>query len=165
MKTFKLIRKTAFLALALTFAAACSGDDAGGSGGGSGSFLTAKVDGSNYKAEVMGQSTVVAVRNGTFYSIGGSTAELKNVTIGLFNVTDEGTFEVGPDTDNLLSFFENNVSYDTSNCAGATGTVTITKLTDDRIEGTFSFTGKDDENCSATKTVTAGKFRATLMQN
>lgn len=165
MKKIKFVAKTTFLALAISLAAACSSDDAGGSGGGSGSFLTSKVDGDNFKAEVMGQSTVVAVRNGNFYQVSGSNAELQNISIGLFNVTDEGVFEVGPDTDNVLSYFENNVSYDTSNCDGATGTVTITALTDEKIEGTFSFTGKDDENCTAAKSVTTGKFRGVFLQN
>ncbi|MBD3583370.1 DUF6252 family protein [Flavobacterium selenitireducens] len=165
MKKIKFIAKTTCIALAVSLAAACSSDDAGGSGGGSGSFLTSKVDGANFKAAVMGQSTVVAVRNGTFYQIGGSNAELQNMTIGLFNVTGEGTFEVGPDTDNVLSFFENNISYDTSDCAGATGTVTVTKLDEEMIEGTFSFTGKQDENCASSKTVTTGKFRGIFMQN
>lgn len=160
-----MIGKSAFLAMALVVAASCSSDDAGGSGGGSGSFLTSKVDGASFKAEIMGQSTVVAVRNGNFYQISGSNADLKNIAIGLFNVTGEGTFEVGPDTDNVLSYLENNVSYDTSNCSGATGTVTITKLTEEKIEGTFSFTGKDDDNCANGKSVTTGKFRGVFMQN
>ncbi|NUY81823.1 hypothetical protein HUK80_13025 [Flavobacterium sp. MAH-1] len=165
MKKFKSIGKMAFLTLALCFAAACSSDDAGGSGGGSGSYLSSKVDGSNFKAEIMGQSTVVAVKNGNFYQVSGSNGDLKNIAIGLFNVTGEGTYEVGPDTDNVLSYLENNISYDTSNCSGATGTVTITNLTEEKIEGTFSFTGKDDENCSSSKTVTTGKFRGVFMQN
>lgn len=163
MKNFKVIGRTVFLALSLSLAA-CSGDDAGGSGG-SGSSLSAKVDGSTFKAAVMGQSTTVAVHNGTFYQISGSNAELKSITIGIFNVTGPGTFEVGPDTDNVLAYFENNTSYDTSNCDQATGTVTVTAVNDEKIEGTFSFTGKVDENCGQSKTVTTGKFKGVFMQN
>lgn len=165
MKDFKTIGRTVSLAIAMAFAAACSSDDAGGAGGGSGSFLQGKADGSNFKAEIMGQSTVVAVRNGNFYQVSGSNADMKNISIGLFNVTGPGTFEAGPDTDNVLSYFENNTSYDTSNCDGATGTVTVTVLTEEKIEGTFSFSGKVDDNCAQGKTITEGKFRGVFIQN
>ncbi|RZJ66368.1 MAG: hypothetical protein EOO50_09845 [Flavobacterium sp.] len=164
MKNLKIIGRLAFLALAFCFATACSGDDAGGSGG-SGSSLSAKVDGTSFKAQIMGQSTTVALHNGTFYQVTGSTADLKTLTIGLFDVTGPGTFQVGPDTDNLLAFVENNNSYDTGECDGATGTVTVTVVNEEKIEGTFSFTGKSEENGCSGKTVTEGKFKGVFMQN
>ncbi|HEU0135887.1 MAG TPA: hypothetical protein VFQ50_01210, partial [Flavobacterium sp.] len=73
-----------------------------------------------------------------------------------------------PDSDGTtLAYIEtgNSMSYDTSNCAGATGTITITAYDDTKVEGTFSFVGKVDEDCNMTKTVTNGSFRGVYMQS
>ena len=48
-------------------------------------------------------------------------------------------------------------------CTVATGTITITAITATKVEGTFSFTGAKDDDCSSHKVVTNGEFRGTFM--
>ena len=151
----------------------CSSDDNGGSGGSTpnGTYIKGTVDGTQFVTySVQGFSAGVAT------SINSGASRMINITgsndmngttsftINLMGINSTGTYQINPDSDSVMAFVSG-VSYDTSNCAGATGTINITTLNDTKIEGTFNFTGKDDENCSATKTVTAGSFRGEFMTN
>lgn len=163
--------KSAVLLMAFSMAISCGSDDGGsGTGGGSGSFLQAKVDGDTFKAEVMGQPTVTAIRQGsgatTLIQISGANASVNGMNVILFGVTGTGTYNVGPDSDSVLAYTtSSSASYDTGECDGATGTVTVTALTDDKVEGTFEFTGKSEENACGAKSITQGKFRGVFIQN
>ncbi len=173
MKTvnaFKTIAKTGILAAALILTA-CSDDDSSGSGGSSNSFIKAKVDNVQFKnLEIQGHSTTVATTSGTgdgrLIMISGADANMNNMAIIMMGINETGEYTIDPEDDgSVLAYVpSNSPSYDTSNCAGATGTLKITKINDERVEGTFSFVGKDDENCTATKTITAGSFRGIFLQ-
>ena len=174
MKALKLIGKCLFLSLSM-LALSCSSDDDGGGGGSTpdGTYIKAKVDGTQYVTySISGFSAGVATSSGSgsgrlimitgSNDMNGDTA----FSINLLGINSTGTYEIGPDSDSTLAFVltgGSGVSYDTSNCAGATGTINITTLSATEVKGTFSFTGKDDENCTDSKSVTAGSFRGVFM--
>ncbi len=166
MKTLKNFGLLATMVFATVLTFSCSSDDNGGGGGSpSGSFLHAKVDGTQFKAEVQGFSTVGANRIGTgegqIISIIGGTIDGTNVSISLMGINAAGTYTLNPDSDSVIAFTTAGgaAAYGTGICAGSTGTITISAIDAEKIEGTFSFTGKDGEMCSSTKMVTEGKFR------
>lgn len=176
MNTFKHLKtlgKIGILAMALAVAS-CSDDDDNGNGGVSGNadgFVKAKIDGTQFNSlEIQGISTVVAMRTGTgaqtLISVTGSSDSNNTINIAMMGITEEGTYQIGPDSDgSTLAYVQSGAqtSYDTSDCAGATGTIKVTKLTDTMVEGTFSFTGKVDEDCAQSKTITDGSFRGKFM--
>lgn len=156
-----------FSLIALTFVS-CGDDDAQGNNNNTlpdGTYIMGKVDGTNFSSEVMGHSTAIATRQGTggdtFISVQGSTMEANTMVIVMHGITATGTYTIDAEDESVLSYFSaaNSVSYDTSNCSGATGTLNITHLDESKVEGTFNFVGKDDENCSQSKTITEGSFR------
>jgi len=172
MKTLKLFGISLFATLAL-MTLSCSSDSDGDGGGGGGTPTTtsikAKVDGTQYQTfSISGVSAGVATSTGSgsgrMITITGSNdmGGTTSFTINLIGIDATGEYEIGPDSDSVLSFMSG-VSYDTSDCAGATGTVNITLLNEDGIRGTFSFTGKDDDNCSSSKTVSQGSFQGEFM--
>lgn len=175
MKAVKLIGKCLFLSLSMVVLS-CSSDDDGGSSGGSvpnGTYIKAKVDGTQYVTyNIQGFSAGVATSTGSgagrlimvtgSNDMGGETA----FSVNLVGINATGEYQIGPDSDSTLAFVltgGSGVSYDTSDCAGATGTINITTLNDTKVEGTFSFTGKDDENCTDSKSITSGSFRGEFL--
>lgn len=174
MKAFKSFGKIGVIAMALALSVACSSDDNGGGGGGtgSGSYIKGKVDGVQFKnLEIQGVSSAIATSTGVgdqrLIMMSGSDMETNTMTIIMLGINSTGTYEIdATDDGNVLAWIPSGqISYDTSNCDGASGTLKITKLTDTTVEGTFDFVGKDDENCSATKTITSGSFRGVFMQS
>ena len=177
MKAIRLIGKCLFLSFSM-LALSCSSDDNGGGGGNvpNGTYIKGTVDGTQYVTyNIQGVSAGIAT------SFGSGSGRIINVTgsndmdgatsfsINLIGINAPGEYPINPDTDSTIAFVTNasgtGVSYDTSNCAGATGTINITTLNDTKIEGTFAFTGKEDENCANSKTVTNGSFRGEFFQN
>jgi hypothetical protein len=132
----------------------------------SGSYIQGKVDGVDFSSSIMGQSTALASRTGTgdrtLITVQGTNLETNTMIISMMGITTTGTYTVDAEDDGtLMAYFgtSENTSYDTSNCAGATGTLNVTFIDDTKVEGTFNFIGKDDENCSRSKIVTEGSFR------
>lgn len=168
LKSFTKVGVAAFILLL----AACSDDNSSGSSGNPDGFIKGKVDGQQFTSlEVQGHSTTVATRTGTgdgmTIMVSGSNQDLNTMTIITIGITQPGTYEIDSSDNSVLAFISQNdqLSYDTGECDGASGTLTITTLTDEKIEGTFSFVGKDGENCSASKTITNGSFRGVFMQS
>ncbi len=180
MKTLKQLGIVLTIALS-TILSSCSSDSDGGGGGFSGpatgTFIKAKTAGSNFLAEG-------SFANGGFASgnlvLSGSSATGKSVGIQLYAL--DGTLEVGTydvsalnesdaNTGNL-TFIDVNTStfavstYNSAFCDNANGTIEITFIDASKIEGTFSFVGKEvlpDDNCSGgTKNITNGSFRLEL---
>ncbi len=174
MKKIKMTFAAVLTAVTL-IATSCSSDD-GGAGGGSNldTYISAKVDGQTFTTfSAAGVAASTALRANDLIQVtassmqGTATTDINTISIALFGVTAPGTYEVGPNSDHTLAFLdgETQLSYDTSSCSGATGTITVTTLNESKIEGTFSFTGKDDDNCSAQRVVTQGQFRGTFSGN
>lgn len=180
----KKIKQLSFvLALAILGSlSSCGGGDSDSGGGGfsgpaTGTFVKAKVGGTNILAEG-------SYANGGFNSgnlvLQGFSMEGKSVNIQLYAL--DGTLETGtynvnttnPEDTHVgsLSLIDVNTStlttatYSSLVCDNATGTIVITFVDATKIEGTFSFTGKEvreGEDCSGgTKNVTNGSFRLEL---
>jgi len=178
MKTFNTLTKLG-LAVSLVFLAACSGDDdnntpAPGPATPNGTYLSGKINGTSWQSlEIQGQSLAVAVSTGEgagrliMINGSGDMSGTDSMVINLLGINSPGTYPISPDTDSVLAYVNtsSNTRYDTSDCSGATGTVTITTINDTKVEGTFSFVGKVDEDCAQQKTVTEGSFRGVFMQN
>jgi len=174
MKTFKRIGLAALTALALVVTS-CSSDD-GASGGPSGSaldtYVNATVAGAAFETfSIQGVSLGTASKNGTFVTVSGiakssaTATDSRVITIALMNVTGTGTITFNANTNNgVLSYFDSatNKSWASGNCDAGTATVNVTTFNDTKIEGTFTFTGADSDNCSSTKVVTNGSFRGTF---
>ena len=178
MKTIKKLS----LVFAITFAtvfSSCSNDN-GGSGisvPATGTYINAKVSGSNFTTVIQGQNTGIATKSGsgaqTFIQIGGSSisnittsgADSATISIGLYGVSAVGTYPLSPSTDSVLGYTfvaagaTTGSVYSTGDCEGSIGTITITSFTATQIEGTFSCTAKKAETCDSSKTITEGSFR------
>ncbi len=166
MKTLKNFGLLAAMVFAVLLTFSCSSDDNGGGGGNpSGSYLHAKVDGTQFKAEIQGISTVGASRigsgEGQIITIIGGTIDGTNFSIILRGINIAGTYTLNPDSDSVIAFTTAGgaAAYGTGICDGATGTLNLTTINEEKIEGTFLFTGKDGEMCSSTKNITEGSFR------
>lgn len=177
MKTIKKLGLVLSLAIA-TILSSCSKDSNGGSSlaiPATGSYINAKIDGADFTTVIAGQSAATAVRNDnagmTSILIGGSSVNMsdmtnsKTISLSLNGITAAGTYTLNStNTESVLLYTIMNTTtqaqatYTTSECTGANGTVTISSISATKIEGTFSFTGKDDA-CTGTKTITNGTFR------
>lgn len=160
----------AFLALfTLTLTASCSDDDSNSTGSvlPSGTYISASIDGQAFETlSIGGQSTAVATKTNagdqSLIMISASAQNTNTMVITLLGVNGTGTYQLNADSDNNVSFvdFATNISYNSSaDCEGARGTINVTHFDDQKIEGTFEFVGKNDENCANSKTVTSGSFR------
>ncbi len=160
-----------FLA-ASTIISSCSKDDNGGGSSvpATGTYINAKVNGTSFSTVINGVSAATATRSGsgtdTIIMVLGSnlngTTSTNTLSINLFGITTPGTYAINSDSESVMGYVEgtSEVAYGTGICAGSTGTVTVTTIDATKIEGTFSFTGKDGENCAAaSKSITNGQFR------
>ncbi|WP_298120399.1 hypothetical protein [Flavobacterium sp.] len=178
----KKLNKFGFiLFLAVTsILSSCSSDDSdGGSGGFSGpstgTFVKAKIGSTNLLAE--GDYANGGYNSGNLVLQGFSTTTGKSVNIQLYAI--DGSLEVGTYAMDLSNNEDNYVgslslidvdinsmstkTYNSSFCDDSNGTLEITFIDATKIEGTFSFKGKElleSEDCSGgTKNVTNGSFR------
>jgi len=181
MKTMKQFGIAMVITLT-TLLTSCSSSDDGGNGGGfsgpaSGSFVKAKPGGSNFLAE--GTFASGAYSSGNLVLTGTSTTG-KSIGIQLYaldGTLDVGTYDVGASSNSSayagnLTYIDVNtstfavVTYNSAFCDTSTGTIEVTFVDATKIEGTFSFQGKevrDGDDCSGTtKNVTNGSFRIEL---
>lgn len=176
MKTIKRLSVVFALIVAATISSCGGSDDDAApvvSIPANGTYINATADGAAFTTVIMGQSAGVALRSGTgansVIQVSGSSVNLAtfastSIAINLVGINAPGTYNVGYSSGSVLAYVTNAqatsaIAYSTGLCStGATGTVTISTLTTAKIEGTFSFTGKND-GCTVTKSVTAGQFR------
>jgi hypothetical protein len=176
MKTLKTLNRIVMVGAALVALSCSKSDDNGGGGStpGSGTYIKAKVDGTwKQTFSVQNNSVGVAVSTGTgatrIIEIAGANDQTgsSSFAIYLMGINATGDYTISPSSQSVLSYEEtaSDTSWDTGECDNATGTLHITTLTDTKIEGTFSFTGKDGDDCSSSKSVTEGSFRGVFMSN
>lgn len=167
MKTFKTVRKSIFVAASLLILASCNKDDAPAANptGLTSSFVNGKVAGVSYASIVTTCSKTGSGSSVVVNILGGDIAG-NSLTLVLFGITAPGTYTIDNSTDSVLNYSPSTggIAYSTGECENATGTVTVTAYDQTHIEGTFSFIGKDPENCSASKTITEGTFKG-IYQN
>lgn len=180
MKTLNKLKIVLFLLITVTVSSCSSDDDGGGSGPATGGFIKSKVAGDNFQSDDL---TTVGTYNSGAMVLQGTTLDGKSVTIQLYaldgsletgtynmnatNANDAYTGSLNYATVDLNTFTTQ--SYNSVNCENADGTLEITFIDATKIEGTFSFVGKEvkmDESCNgATKNVTDGSFRLELSSN
>ena len=161
---------SAFLGLALLTLGACGGES-GPNGGGSG-FMRAEIDGEEW------ESDDIALENGIQYTTPGAYAiqgtkvvsgsDALSVVLSLFNIRGPGTYRLGMGGGTVggIGFVANASGNWGTILSGNEGTVTITTLTDDRIAGTFEFTGHASLNSNgAVREVTNGEFDVAIVRN
>lgn len=181
MKTIKRVSVLVALAL-VTILSSCGGSDDNGGGGGfsgpaTGTFIKATAAGSNFLSE--GQFAVGDYQDGSMV-VTGSTATGNNIGIQLYAVSGAlavGTYDMSANQNEDLAVGNlqftgvdlNTLTvtpYSSVNCENASGTLTITFIDATKIEGTFSFLGKEvkeNEACDGgTKNITNGSFRLEL---
>lgn len=175
MKTFKTVSKLTLLALSV-FIVSCGGDDPVPTPTpvpASGSFITATVDGAAFSSLIFGVSTATANKVGTgpnaLIQVLGSDLAASSISINLIdlNIVAGQTYNINPSLDGTVLAYVNassNAAWGTGECEGSSGTLTVTAYDETKIEGTFRFTGKDGDNCSATaKNITNGSFRGVFL--
>lgn len=166
----KTIYKTAVsLIAAMAVLTSCSGDDNNTSVNvpSTGTYISANVGGANF--ETLSQqgfnaasATKQVIGDHTFITITAASANTNSMVITLMDVTATGTYDIGPASENAVAFFDTPTETafsSNADCTGATGELKVTQYSDTKIEGTFTFTGKSDDDCSQSKTVTNGQFR------
>ncbi|WP_026704124.1 hypothetical protein [Flavobacterium soli] len=172
MKNFKTIGLTTLTTLFLVLSS-CSSDDGGGATGlALDTYVNAKVDGQNFETfSIQGVSLGTAARDGSFVTVTGiskasaTATEQKVITIALMDVTGPGTYTVNATTNaGVVSYFEsaNNTSWESGSCDAGTATVVVTTFNTAKIEGTFTMTGANSDDCS-TKSITNGTFKGTFI--
>jgi len=169
MKTVKTIAQTFFIAASLLLLNSCNKDDDNPTPfpvvPANTSFITAKVNGANFTTLLFGTSTASCSRSGTgtsaMITILGGDMSANSITIFLDGNVGVGTQTVNITTNSLLNYSpgSGDQAFSTGSCVGATGTINITASDETHIEGTFSFTGKETDDCSLSKTVTQGTFK------
>lgn len=178
MKNFNKLSAILLMSLSvLSISCSSDSDGGGGSGPATGGFIKAKVAGDNFQSDDM---TTVGTYNSGAMVLQGTTLDGKSVTIQLYAIDgslETGTYNMNATNEsdaytgslnyaavNLSTFTTQ--SYNSVNCENATGTLEITFIDATKIEGKFSFVGKEvkiDETCDgATKNVTNGSFRLEL---
>ena len=163
---YSISRAVGVVATIASVVAACGGDDGGATGPGpsNGDFrFTARIDGAAWASEAgverVGVPTTVP---GTFALTGAKLgAGAFTIVITLYNIPGPGTYPLGvgvsvPGGNALISSTAG--GWKTAQ-SGADGTINITTLTANRMEGTFSFTAVAfTGSATGTKTVTDGQF-------
>ncbi|MGC4040292.1 MAG: DUF6252 family protein [Flavobacterium sp.] len=171
MRTIKNLGLAIVLAVTTIFTS-CSSSDGDGGGGGNAALgtITAKVGGASFTSM---SAATAATHQSTMLIIQGSDATGKAIQLMLSGVTAAGTYEISNTAgiSVIANYTEVNVSNPMASQAwaapyensGVAGSITITSLTDTNVQGTFNFTGKN-QNGTDTKAVTDGSFNVNFQQ-
>lgn len=159
MKKTRTTLLALFVAVSL-FSCSKGGDDAI-TGGGS---MTAKVDGSSYNATLAVQATLSGTSPRVLSVAGTGSAGQINITLS--NYTGPATYTLGSGVfDNIATFTITSSPFTSYSASGVLGSGTV-KITSDGggyVEGTFSFSGKNNSGPTIlTKDVTDGSFKIKL---
>lgn len=170
MKKIQHFGKLALVALTLVIAS-CNNDDAPPAPivapiPANASFIRATVDGVAFSSNIFGTETASTNKSGTgtgtLIQILGADLGANNISITLMGITSTGTYTLDTSSDSVIAYTSPiaNAAFGTGICAGSTGTLIVTAYDATKIEGTFTFIGKDGENCATpAKNVTAGSFK------
>jgi hypothetical protein len=166
MKTFQTSLRSIFVAASLILLASCSKDDAPVNNipvvPANSSYVRGTVAGAAYSS-LIASCSVAGSGTDRIITILGGDMGANSLTVVLYGIDAPGSYSVNNTTNSVLNYSPGSggVAYSTGECDAASGTITITAIDATHVEGTFSFTGKDTENCDtgATKTVTNGTFK------
>lgn len=166
MKTLtKLTLIATFLFGSFTFMS-CSDDDSNsnsnGGGNQSGEFVSAKVNGVDFASSTLFDAVGASHPNSSTLVVQGSDNSGKAIQIMIMNFNGTGTYNLSNMQNGQLLYTVASpfTSYSSAAGNGAQGTVEITLVDNTKVEGNFSFTGKNPSDNTQSVTVTDGAFRA-----
>lgn len=156
---------TLTVALASIACGGGGGDSTGPGPGGTGQFrFTARVDGGSWASNAGVESVGVTLAVPGIYVLTGTQLGTGGLTliISLYNISGPGQYPLGVGVSvpggNVVVSAASGGGWRTAQ-SGADGTINITTLTANRMEGTFNFTAVPfTGNATGTKTVTDGSF-------
>ncbi len=166
MKTITKLSLIALLAFGSFNLASCSDDDNNSNNGGGntpeGEFVSAKVNGQDFSSSTLFDAVAASHPNATTLMVQGSDNSGKAIQIMVLGLNGTGTYNLSnmQNGQMLYTVASPFASYSSAAGSGAQGTLEITHIDDTKVEGTFSFTGKNPNDTSQSVTVTDGSFRA-----
>lgn len=157
----------------IVFAAAftsCKSDDDGGTSASANGTLTAKVDGQSY--ESMPEATTAEESNSGGVStlvISGGSIDSENIQFMLIGFDGEGTYQLNNINLGTYTYLENPsdfnsvMLYTTVTDGSTNGEIKISSYTPgENVQGTFSFTGYNNQNVSDSKVISEGSFNVDI---
>jgi len=165
MKTITKIALALFVSLSLTMVS-CNGDDdnapTDNNNNPSGEYVSAKVDGQAFASSTLFDAVAASRPNATTLMVQGSDNSGKVIQIMMLGLDGTGSYNLGDMMNGQMLYTVASpfVSYSSAAGSGAQGQVEITLIDDTKVEGNFTFTGKNPDNTAQSVTVTEGSFRA-----
>jgi hypothetical protein len=160
------MKRLLFLALALLLTPALAGcdsgsddDNGGNSGGDNSGGISATVDGAAFSPD-----SVNPTFDGGVLQVTGIRGTADQLTIAVPNAS-QGTFNISQTSQVMIMYREGTTAYQANGVTalgGASGTVTISSLSESGASGTFSGTLLDAATGGGTITVTDGSFDVTF---
>lgn len=127
-------------------------------------FMTAKVDGASYVANLVTQATITSGSPRVCSFAGTGTNGQINIALG--NYAGPGTYTIGssdPANSAIYTLTASPFTAYTANFILGSGTVTITSDTGGMVQGTFSFSAQNNSGgTTVTKNITEGSFKISL---
>lgn len=127
--------------------------------------LSATVDGNDYLGSTVQVKTYqpnTGYGDHLMMAIGAADAAKTNIFALAITFTNDklstGTYQCDVDSDDGVVYTQGNTVFLTGASDNATGTITITKIDDHYVEGTFSATMENAADETEVKSVTNGKF-------
>ena len=164
---------TVLIGLALVFTGtSCSSDDDGGDGGNAAAgTIQAKVDGTLVTTlEMVTFATLSGTSNLQIQGNTGGTSS-KAFVLQMQGLDGVGTYTIGGGANIINTAVYSEITVDISNPSNTVtndwqapfdssvaGEIKISELTDTKVVGTFSFTGKNVNGDNSTKQITEGSF-------
>ncbi len=150
-----------------------SDDDGGEDPTGGTGTLTAKIDGTNFTADIAVQAQISAAGQGEALAISGGTSQSENLQMIIQGFSGEGTYNLNFTNIGTYSYIPDPsnpdpttaVIYSTVNGTQSVGELNVSSYDGDTIKGTFSFTGYNLNDPNDTVSVTQGSFNLTVTNN
>lgn len=124
-----------------------------------GDYFECKIDNENYKIEgVFAYAVKFSAGDIAIYGLEDPTEEnSRTLYVTLDQIPEEGTFDLGRDQKGHGYYTDSNSTFTYATIyEGASGTLEILDLTEERLKGEFSFTALDDSGDKIE--ITSGKF-------
>lgn len=157
------------LVVALSFTA-CKSDDDGGTSASANGELTAKVDGQSY--ESMREATTAEESNAggvSTIAITGGSADSENIQFIIIGFDGEGTYQLNNINLGTYTYladpgdYMSAVLFSTVTDGSSNGEINISSYTPgENVQGTFNFTGYNNQDISDTRVVSEGSFNVDI---
>lgn len=177
MNGFKFFKQCFLLLVLFSLTlSSCSKDDDENASGDGGGEMTANISGvGSFKSFPASSNAVkqTIASTSTMLVVQGTNSDGHGITMTIMGYTGEGTYDFtfGPVNSSSAIYTKTDVnnpmdtqSWSSQYMTGSTGTITISEETEQGVEGTFSFKGKNG-NDDTIKTISEGKFNVNFFSN